>query len=75
MGELRVITDLDALEELLEQIEICLQAKQKVAFAARRQKDGLEIAELNLEDDLPTSEEFEWVRPDQAVIAIKPLTP
>ena len=76
LGELRLINDLDALEELLHQIETWLQAKQKATFAARHRDNGLQIADLNLEDDLsPGEEELEWVAPDQAAIMIKPLKP
>lgn len=72
-GELRVINDLDALEELLEQIEIWLQAKQRAAFAARDRGEGLEIAELDIEDyPSPAEQELGWVRPDQVVVVKSP---
>lgn len=74
LAELRIIDDLDALEELRAQIEIWLQAKQKAAFAARFREEILEIAELEVEHGtMPAEEELEWVNPDQAAVVIKPL--
>lgn len=73
LAELKVIENLDHLEELQERIEAHLAAEENKTIAARSLGNTLEIADYPDSQDLTISEsELEWVKSGQAIPNIKP---